>query len=316
MSESCVIFGHRGQDGTLLREILRGRSLVIGVSRDSVEYFDINGKLISSESPPDDFRLFFAELRPRHVYYLAANHRSSEVIRSSDQGAEFQRYFLENVLSYHAVLEGVRQSGIETKVVYACSSQVFAGNPSKILNEESFFAPRNFYAMAKAQGFWLGKMYRENHQMWVSSLILFNHESHLRKDGFLTSKVLNAAVRISAGSKEKLVLQYPNVLVDWGNARDFVRCFRAVTDQEVPDDFVVATGQRHSVWEFCQLVFSEFGLDASHHIEFGPEEGNHPSSLGIADTSKVKRVVGWCASGNFEDFIKELSRNWLQTRPQ
>jgi len=230
-----------------MRHTLEGKSRVIGVGREVIEHFDVNGKIISSQPRPDSLIEFFEQNHPAKIFYLAANHRSSETASKAGDRADFEAFFLGNIIPYANVLSDYSQAEIPAHFVYASSSQVFAGNRSSVLDEESAIKPRNFYAMAKAHGLWLGDKYRTDRAKRVSSLILFNHESHLRPESFLSAKVIRAALRIVNGSTEVLHIHDPHALVDWGSATDFVNCFLAVADLEKADNYVVATGEQHSV---------------------------------------------------------------------
>lgn len=302
----CMIFGHRGQDGTLMRQSLEGKSRVIGVGREVIEHFNVSGKIVSSQPRPDSFKKFFEENQPTKIFYLAANHRSSEVASKGGYSADFESFFLGNVIPYANVLSDFSQAEIDAHLLYASSSQVFAGNRSKKLDEESAMRPRNFYAMAKAHGLWLGDKYRTDRGKTVSSLILFNHESGRRPEGFLSTKVIRAALRIANGSAETVHIRDPNVLVDWGSAKDFVNCFLAVADREKGDNYIVATGEQHSVGEFSNLVFQALGLKLLDHAKFGTENMEVEPSLGIADITKVRSVVGWRPSVSFEQLVEDL----------
>lgn len=304
---TVMIFGHNGQDGTLLREnlALDGVS-VVGVSRDSVDSFDVSGALLSSAARPLSVRTILEEHRPREIYYLAAEHHSSEGRATPGSATDWGTYFSANIEPYESLLDGVAALGLATRVFYAASSRVFEGSDALELDERSPYAPVSNYAKAKVRGLELGAQYR-GRGVWVTSGILFNHESHLRPRSFFSSKVILGALEISRGAKKLLEVGDLKARTDWGYARDFVRAFRLVLGVQHPRDFLIATGESHPAERFISLAFGNLGLDWGRHVVENPSVVEAKTSLGLAQIAQLEEQTSWAPSLSFEDLISRLA---------
>lgn len=301
-----MIFGHKGQDGTLLRESLaRDGIKVVGVSRDSVENFDNNGDLVLSTPRPPSVRTVLEEHHPREIYYLAAEHHSSESPTMSRPAGDRDNYFSANVEPYETMLEELASLGLDSRVFYAASSRVFEGSDASVLDERSPYAPISNYAKAKVRGLELGEHYRSR-GIWVSSGILFNHESHLRPRSFFSSKVILGALAIWSGSQASLEVGDLKARTDWGYARDYVRAFRLVLGVEQPRDFIIATGESNPAERFLRLTFENFGLDFSSYVVENPSLLGARTSLGLAQIAQIEDQTGWAPSLNFEELVSKL----------
>jgi GDPmannose 4,6-dehydratase len=314
-SGTVMIFGHNGQDGTLLRESLAVDGIrVVGVSRDLVDSFDDNGGLVSSANRPSSVRTILEEHRPREIYYLAAEHHSSEGPTTVRPASDWGTFFSANVEPYESMLEGVFALGLDTRVFYAASSRVFEGSDASELDERSPYAPVSNYAKAKARGLELGANYR-GRGVWVTSGILFNHESHLRPRSFFSSKVILGALAISSGSQGSLEVGDLQARTDWGYARDFVRAFRLVLGVQHPRDFIIATGESNTAERFIRLAFENFGLDASRYVVENPSVLGAKISLGVAQITRIEEQAGWAPSLNFEELITRLVMDHCLANP-
>ena len=211
------------------------------------------------------------------------------------------------------VLEAVRQCGLErTCRIYQASTSELYGKVEEVpQNENTPFHPYSPYAVAKQYGFWIVKEYREAYNMFCCSGILFNHESERRGETFVTRKITLAASRIRHGKQDKLYLGNLSSLRDWGYARDYVECMWMILQHEKPEDFVIATGEQHSVREFCQLAFHYVGIELEWQGEGADEKGIDKATGRVlvevspdfyrptdvvnlwGDPSKAKRVLGW-----------------------
>lgn len=305
-SGTVIIFGHNGQDGTLLRESLALDGIrVVGVSRDSVDSFDGNGRLVSSAARPLSVRTILEEHRPREIYYLAAEHHSSEGPTTVRLASDWGTYFSANVEPYETMLEGVAALGLDTRVFYAASSRVFEGSDASELDERSPYAPVSDYAKAKVRGLELGAYYR-GRGVWVTSGILFNHESHLRPRSFFSSKVILGALAISSGAQPSLEVGDLKARTDWGYARDFVRAFRLVLGVQHPRDFLIATGESNPAERFVRLAFENFGLDFSRYVVENSSALGAKVILGRAQIAQIEEQTGWAPSLTFEELISRL----------
>ena len=206
-----------------------------------------------------------SKIRPDELYHLAAQ---------SFVGYSFEdafSTFRSNIDGTHFVLESVRQCAPRCKVYFAGSSEMF-GNPSQTpQTEQTPFAPRSPYGVSKVTGFHLARNYREAYGMFVASGILFNHESPRRGFEFVSRKISSYAARIKRGLTHELPLGNLEAKRDWGHAKDYVVAIHQMLQQKEPDDFVIATGETHSVREFCELAFDIVGLDYRDYVVSRPE---------------------------------------------
>jgi GDPmannose 4,6-dehydratase len=191
------------------------------------------------------------------------------------------------------LLEAIRFSGLPIRIYNAGSGECF-GNIDGAANEETPFAPRSPYAVAKAAAFWQVANYREAYGLFGCTGVLFNHESYLRPARFVTKKIVSAACRIAAGSDEVLRLGDISIKRDWGWAPDYVEAMWLMLQQDAADDYVIATGKSHSLTDFVNRAFQAAGLNWRDHVEID-ESLKRPAEIGgnCGDPSKAKRVLGW-----------------------
>ncbi len=287
--KKALITGITGQDGSYLTEFLLGKGYEVhGIIRRSssfntgrIEHLYMEdaledmhkkrgvylhyGDLADSESL---IRLI-REIEPDEIYNLAAQ---SHVQVSFDVPEYTADVDATGVLR---ILEAVHFLGLEKKArIYQASTSELFGLVQEVPQRETTpFYPRSPYAVAKMYGFWIMRNYRESYGMFCANGILFNHESERRGETFVTRKITLAASRIAQGLQKKLYLGNLNALRDWGYARDYVECMWLILQQEEPDDFVIATGEQHSVREFCELAFREAGMELEFRGEGVDEKG-------------------------------------------
>ena len=286
MKHIALITGITGQDGSFLAEFLleKGYEVHGTIRRSSVDYRE---RIAHLEGTPN-FHLHYADLgdsmsimqiigkiRPTEVYNLAAQSH----VQVSFDAPEFTADV--DATGVLRVLEAVRQSGLtETCKVYQASTSELYGKVEEVpQNENTPFHPYSPYAVAKLYGSWIVKEYREAYNMFCCSGILFNHESERRGETFVTRKITLAAARIAQGKQDKLYLGNLSSLRDWGYAKDYVECMWLILQNKTPEDFVIATGEQHSVREFCQLAFHYAGIELEFRGE-GLEEKRHRQSYG------------------------------------
>jgi GDP-D-mannose dehydratase len=201
------------------------------------------------------------------------------------------------------ILEAIRKTGIKTKFYQASSSEMF-GAAAPPQSEKTIFQPRSPYAAAKVYAYYIAQNYRDAYGIFASNGILFNHESPRRGETFVTRKITRAATQIKLGLKEKLYLGNLDAKRDWGFAGDYVEAMWMMLQQEKPDDFVIATGETHSVREFAQKVFAKLGLDYNKYVMvdqryFRPTEVD----VLLGDFAKAKKILGWQPKIGFENLI-------------
>lgn len=286
--KKALITGVTGQDGSFLAELLleKGYDVHGTIRRSSVDFRE---RIAHLEGHPR-FHLHYADLgdsmsilqvvgkvRPDEIYNLAAQSHVQVSFDSPEFTADI------DATGVLRVLEAVRLSGLkDTCRIYQASTSELYGKVEEVpQNENTPFHPYSPYAVAKQYGFWIVKEYREAYGMYCCSGILFNHESERRGETFVTRKITLAAARIAQGKQEKLYLGNLSSLRDWGYAKDYVECMWLILQHPEPEDFVIATGEQHSVREFCQLAFHNVGIELRW-------EGENENEKGIdAATGKV-----------------------------
>lgn len=280
MKHIALITGITGQDGSFLAEFLleKGYEVHGTIRRSSVDYRE---RIAHLEGTPN-FHLHYADLsdsmsimqiigkiRPTEVYNLAAQSH----VQVSFDAPEFTADV--DATGVLRVLEAVRRNGlIEVCKIYQASTSELYGKVEEVpQNENTPFHPYSPYAVAKLYGYWIVKEYREAYNMFCCSGILFNHESERRGETFVTRKITLAAARIAQGKQDKLYLGNLSSLRDWGYAKDYVECMWLILQNKIPEDFVIATGEQHSVREFCQLAFRYAGIELEFRGEGLEEKG-------------------------------------------
>src|SRR4051794_7955264 len=321
----ALITGITGQDGSYLAEFLLGKPEyeVHGLVRrsSSLNRQRIDHLLARDRSLADRLQLHYADLadasclstlmeqvRPDEVYNLGAQ---SHVRVSFDQPL----YTADVVgLGTLRLLEAVRQLNRSQPVrFYQASSSEMYGSAPPPQGLDTPFHPRSPYACAKLYAHWQTVNYREAYELFACSGILFNHESPRRGESFVTRKITLGATRIKEGMQRKIIMGNLDAKRDWGFAGDYVRAMWLMLQQEKPDDFVVATGETHSVREFLELAFSQLGMDYQDFVEFDPRY-TRPSEVDVllGDPTKAQRVLGWKAEVDFKGLVKMMIEHDLE----
>ena len=312
----ALITGVTGQDGSYLAELLLGKGYeVYGMVRRSSSFNTDRLQDIYQDPHVSDYRfkLVYGDLddgsslhqilrsaKPDEIYNLGAQSH----VRVSFDVPEFTA----NSVGMGALrlFETVRESGLACKIYQASSSEMFGGaKPPQ--NEDTRFEPRSPYACAKVFAHQLGQNYREAYGMFICNGILFNHESPRRGVPFVTRKITRSAARIKHGLDQKLYMGNLDAKRDWGFAGDFVEAMWLMLQQEKPDDYVVATGESHSVREALDVAFSALGLDWQKFVEidpryFRPTEVDHL----LGDASKARKILGWQPKVKFKELIEMM----------
>lgn len=310
MKKTALITGITGQDGSYLADFLLEKEYrVIGmVRRSSSERFDrishIRDKVeIFQADLLDQYSItrLVEEVRPDEIYNLAA---MSFVPTSWTQPvltAEF------TAVGVTRMLEAVRSVDPKIRFYQASSSEMFGKVKEIPQTENTPFHPRSPYGVAKTYGHWITVNYRESYDIFAVSGILFNHESPRRGLEFVTRKVSNAAARIKLGLDDKLPMGNLEAKRDWGFAGDYVQAMWLMLQQETPEDFVVATGETHSVRELVEIAFSHLGLDYRDHV-VQDERFMRPAEVDllIGNPEKAKKVLGWTPKVNFEELVRMM----------
>jgi len=316
----ALITGITGQDGAYLAQFLLGQGYEVhGLLRRSasadvigarLKWLKIDGRIILHDGNLTDLSGLIRvvkDVQPQEVYNLAAQ----SFVKSSWQ----QPLLTGTVTGLGAVniLEAVRLANPEARFYQASSSEMFGLIQEPIQSEKTPFYPRSPYAAAKLYAHWMTVNYRESFDMHASNGILFNHESPLRGIEFVTRKITDGVARIKLGLQEKLSLGNLDAKRDWGHARDYVKAMWLMLQQEVPDDYVIATGRTASVREFCQFAFNHVGLNMEDHVVVD-ERFLRPAEVDIllGNAEKAKAKLGWAAETTLEELVAEMVEADLQ----
>jgi GDPmannose 4,6-dehydratase len=315
--QRALITGITGQDGSYLVEILLAkgyevhgiirRASTFNTSRIDHLYKDphVNGVRLflhygDLADPVQMVKLLY-ELKPDEIYNLGAQSH----VRVSFDIPEYTG----NVdgLGTLRILEAIREAGLVKKVRFyqASSSEMFGKAQEVPQTERTPFWPRSPYGCAKVYAYWLTLNYRESYRLHASNGILFNHESPRRGETFVTRKITRAATRIKLGLQSHLYLGNLDARRDWGYAREYVEMMWLMLQQDQPDDYVVATGETHSVREFCEEAFSLLGLDWQQYLKHDARyERPAEVDLLVGDPSKARRQFGWEPKVRFKELVK------------
>jgi GDPmannose 4,6-dehydratase len=307
---TALITGITGQDGSYLAEFLleKGYRVVGMVRRTSTVNFDrikhiqdqveiVQGDLLDQSSLMEIIR----EHQPDEVYNLAAQ---SFVPTSFSQPVLTGEF---TALGVTRLLEAIRHVKPDTRFYQASSSEMFGKVVEVPQRETTPFHPRSPYGVAKVYGHWITVNYRESYGMFACSGILFNHESPRRGLEFVTHKVTHAAARIKLGLQHELRLGNLEARRDWGYAGDYVRGMWLMLQQDQPDDYVLATGETHSVRELCEVAFGHLGLDWRDYVVVDPKHYRPAEvDLLIGDASKARRVLGWEPCVRFDQLVRMM----------
>ena len=310
--KKIIIFGVSGQDGSYLAKLLLSKGFkVYGTSRDAeVQKFSnlktlgIKERISVVSVAINDFGSVFQcikNISPDVIYNLASQ---SSVALSFSQPHETMESIELGTLN---ILESIRLYGKEIKFYNACSSECFGDTGETKADEKTPFNPLSPYAVSKAAAFWTVKNYREAYGISACSGILFNHESPLRQDRFVTKKIINAAVDISKGKNKTLNLGNIDIIRDWGWAPDYVEAMWLMMENNISEDFVVATGISKSLKDFLSISFEYFNLNWKNYVSID-ENLYRPTDISknIGNPNKIKKQLGWKAKYSFHEMIKEI----------
>jgi GDPmannose 4,6-dehydratase len=318
MSKKVLITGLTGQDGAYLAEFLLKKGYeVFGTYRRlstpnfwRLQHLDIfdKVKLIPADLS-DSFSLMEAIniSKPHEIYNLAAQ---SFVGTSFEQPVSTATV---TGLGVTSILEAIRQIDTDIRFYQASTSELYGEGHSSILNEKTAFEPSSPYAAAKLYGYWITRIYREGYDIFTCNGILFNHESPLRGLEFVTRKISNTVAKIALGMEKELTLGNLDAKRDWGYAPDYVKSMWLMLQQNEPDDYVVATGETHSVKEFVEKAFESVGLDWQKHVKVD-KKFLRPIDVNFlqGDCSKAKEKLKWEPEVKFEELVEIMVKEDLK----
>lgn len=310
--KKALIIGITGQDGALLARLLADKGYeVSGTSRDvemakldNLRWMGVCDAIRLYSMALGDFRSvlqILLKVEPDEIYNLAG--QSSVELSFAQPVETFESISLGNL----NLLEAIRFSSRSIKLYNACSSECFGNTDGEAADETTPFRPRSPYAVAKAAAFWQAANYREAYGIFVSSGILFNHESAMRPERFVTQKIISAACRIAAGRRDTLTLGNMNIRRDWGWAPEYVDAMWRMLQQDRPDDYVIATGETNSLTDFIAAAFEAVGLDWKDHVRQDPSL-LRPSDIESirANPAKAAERLGWRAGYKMKEVVRMM----------
>jgi len=312
--KKALVTGITGQDGSYLAEFLLAKGYEVhGIIRRSSTFNTsrIDHIYVDPHEPGARLFLHYGDLadstqltnliyniKPDEIYHLGAQSH----VRVSFDTAEYTGDVV--ALGTTRLLEAIRQSGIKARFYQASSSEMFGAAPPP-QSEETLFKPRSPYAAAKVYAYWMARNYREGYGMFATNGILFNHESPRRGETFVTRKITRAIAHIIAKKESYLYLGNLDAKRDWGYAPEYIEAMWLMLQQDKPDDYVIGTGETHSVKEFLVEVFSYVGLDWQEYVKIDPRYFRplEVETL-IADASKAKKKLGWSPKVTFKELVR------------
>jgi GDPmannose 4,6-dehydratase len=316
--KKALITGITGQDGSYLAELLLGKGYIVhGVIRRASSFNTERLDPIYKDLHRNDVRLFLhygdladsvvtstliAEIQPDEIYNLAAQSH----VRVSFDIPEYTGDV--TAMGTTRILEAARKAAPKARFYQASSSEMFGLAQEMPQRETTAFYPRSPYGAAKVYSYWMTVNYRESYNLHASNGILFNHESPRRGETFVTRKITRAVARIKAGIQKKLYLGNLDAKRDWGYAPEFVEAMWLMLQQDKPDDYVVATGEIHTIRDFLDLSFGHAGLEWQKYVEIDPKY-YRPAEVDvlIGDASKAKKQLGWVPKTKFPELVRIMT---------
>jgi GDPmannose 4,6-dehydratase len=303
----AVIIGADGQDGRILFEKRSQECAVLGLDVGSVRQH-LLGEVAPSQAVhllnAEQLSGLFERVAPDEVYYLAAYHHSAE--EQLDQATEFRQCTDVHVIGLVHVLEAIRRHAPGCRLFYAGSSQMFGQAPAPRQDETTPFAPRSAYAITKVAGAQTCAFYRERCGVHASVGILYNHAAPSRGPRFVTQRIARGAWQAKRDPAFKLKLGSLSAIVDWGYAPDYVDAMIRIVSQPLPDDYVIATGEPHTVRDFVEIAFAHLGLDWKTRVEEDPTLVKAPQDTAVGNATKLRERTGWKPTVGFEQMVEIL----------
>jgi len=318
----ALITGITGQDGSYLTELLLGKGYEVhGLIRRTSTFHTDRIDHLYQDPHEKDVQLFLhygdltdgsqlarlmRSIHPDEVYNLAAQSHVAVSFHQPEYTGDVDG------LGVVRLLEAVRDSGVDTRVYQAGTSEMFGTSPPP-QNEDTRFQPASPYAAAKLYAYWLIRNYREAYGIHAVTGILFNHESPRRGETFVTRKVTRAVARIISGLDDAVYLGNLDAVRDWGHAREYVEAMWLMMQQPEPQDYVIGTGESHSVRELCEAAFTHAGLDPDRYVKIDPQYYRPVEVENLrADPSRAQADLGWKPQVAFKELIEEMVEADLQ----
>jgi GDPmannose 4,6-dehydratase len=307
VQKTALITGLRGQDGSFLAENLMGKGYrVIGTSHSGTYKFRLPwlGTEIVVEQlnlgSTNEVKEIISKIRPDEVYNLAARSSSAQLFDDPIATADV------NGMAAVRFLEAIYEVSPLTRFCQAASSELFAGTDTTPQDESTHYQPINAYGAAKAFSANMVAAYRERHGLFAATAILFNHESPRRGLDYVTRKITNSVAKIALGQEKELTLGNLDSRRDWGFAMDYAQAMWLMLQQQKAEDFVIATGETHSVREFCQIAFSHVGLNYKDFVRIDTKWARRAETTELCGNPKKIKQLGWRPSLSFDELVRMM----------
>ncbi|MEY2537213.1 MAG: GDPmannose 4,6-dehydratase [Verrucomicrobiota bacterium] len=304
---SALIIGAGGQDGRLLTSLLLDREYSVrGWVRKELDTPALCECMPVDLLTPTSVENEVARLQPDEIYYLAAFHHATEEAVEESAPAMLQRSFAVHVFGLVNVLEAIKTHCRRARLFYAASSHVFGKPTTEWQDEGTLFMPQSAYGISKAAGIQCCQLYRQQEEVFAATGILFNHESALRKQTFLSQKIVQGALRACREPNYKLKLGDLDTRIDWGYAPDYVDAMYRILQLPAASDFVVASGEMHSVREFVEIAFGALDLDWRRCVEIDTSLLQRTSYPLRGNAGKLRAATGWNPTTTFTKLVTRL----------
>lgn len=314
MTKRALITGITGQDGSYLADWLLNQGYEVHGLVRRVAMEDPERRFTRIRGILDHVQLHSANLESYpSLFHILSKHQFDECYHLAAQSFVAENFadgiatMSTNISGTHYLLAAIKELQPECRFYFAGSSEMFGRVTTVPQDEETRFHPRSAYGISKVTGFDLTRNYREEFGMYCCTGILFNHESPRRSFEFVTRKITSAVARIKLGHQKVVKLGNLDAKRDWGHAKDYVRAMHSMLQQNEPDDYVVATGETHTVREFCKFAFGHVGLNYEDHVVVDPKFYRPAEKhLLVGDSSKAREKLGWQPEIKFEDLVREM----------
>jgi GDPmannose 4,6-dehydratase len=301
----ALVIGGAGQDGVLVSaQLLSDEHEVISISRRPSPLSGVQSEIADIKVEGVTSSLV-EKHRPDRIYFLAAYHRSSEA-KDPEPADDLLGCLRLNAIAFAETLGSARKHCPHSRTVYASSCRIFGEGNGSLLDESAPRIPVCAYGISKVAGMGAAELFRQEHGLFVSSAILFNHESELRTSNFVSKKLALAALRAKADPSFIVTVGSLDAVADWGSARDYCQGMTAMLEAGQPGDFVLASGKLRTVRDFASEAFTSVGLDWKAHVKEDPAASGGRVWRLIGDSSQLKKHTGWSPHYDFSDMVRDL----------
>jgi GDPmannose 4,6-dehydratase len=310
--KKALVIGSEGQDGKLLKKLLLNKGYELwGLSRGNCLDQSLMAGYFSFDLALDDYSIikdFIRDVTPDEIYYISAFHHSSQEANTANTLDLIDRSVKINQTGFIKILEIVKLHSPGSRIFYSSSSLIFSGCSSPIQTEETVPEPRCIYSITKCGAMEAAKYYRSEHNIFVSVGIMYNHESSLRKNNFLSKKIINESRLIKENKIDSITIGDLSSATDWGYAPDYVVAMWHLLQQKSPGVFIISSGRSHTVQNWFEILFNYLELDWKNYVKEDPSLIFRKKPLMIGDNRKLL-ATGWMPECSFDDMVIRMYNN-------